>query len=286
MRLAGRFAGGCFAGGGLLRRLLLRRGRATPQVVASRVAGCSAVCCFAGGGRNVRSIVTLIVIFLAQPALGSQASVPGCFFCANDLCLLAFSFWRPADLLLCICCIATASAERQALPLRLPLRSIPPAAPPAGNIFPMALRHSASILFTMALPASSSATAPRPATSSRWLSAAAPPASNKPHPAEKSTPVWLAIWRTWAGFANSQHRDAALAISNNICAHSSLLPHWAAAQTDANLSTHLHRLPTPPPYLRQMRLSPGRGAGVGWQMLLLVVGGAVPANHRARESLF
>ena len=29
-------------------------------------------------------------------------------------------------------------------------------------------------------------------------------ASNKPHPAEKSTPVWLAIWRIWAGFANSQ----------------------------------------------------------------------------------
>ena len=87
------------------------------------------------------------------------------------------------------------------------------------------------------------------------------PASNKPHLAEKSTPVWLAIWRTWAGFANSQHRDAALAIPNNICAHSSLLPHWAAAQTDANLSTHLHRLPTPPPYLRQMRLSPGRVRG-------------------------
>ena len=34
------------------------------------------------------------------------------------------------------------------------------------------------------------------------------PASNKPHPAEKSTPVWLAIWRTWAGFANSQLRCA------------------------------------------------------------------------------
>ena len=29
-------------------------------------------------------------------------------------------------------------------------------------------------------------------------------ASNKPHLAEKSTPLWLAIWRTWAGFANSQ----------------------------------------------------------------------------------
>ena len=57
------------------------------------------------------------------------------------------------------------------------------------------------------------------------------PASNKPHPAEKSTPVWLAIWRIWAGFANSQHRDAAFATPNNICAHSSLLPHWAAAQT-------------------------------------------------------
>ena len=98
----------------------------------------------------------------------------------------------------------------------------------ARNIFPMALRHGA-------------------------------PASNKPHPAEKSTPVWLAIWRTWAGFANSQHRDAAFATPNNICAHSSLLPHWIAAQTLANLSAHLHRLPTPPPYLRRMRLSHDRG---------------------------
>ena len=139
---------------------LLRGWRAAPQFVASRVAG-----------RNVRSIFTLIVIFLAQPALGSQASVLGCFFCANDLCLLAFSFWRPSQRLLricciaassahllhrsglcasvasqrllCICCIAASFAERQALPFRLPLRSIPPAAPPAGNIFPMALRRSA-----------------------------------------------------------------------------------------------------------------------------------------------
>ena len=51
------------------------------------------------------------------------------------------------------------------------------------------------------------------------------PASNKPHQAEKSTPVWLAIWRTWAGFANSQHRDAAFATPGNICARSSLLQH-------------------------------------------------------------
>ena len=125
-------------------------------------------------------------------------------------------------------------------------------------------------------------------------------ASNKPHLAEKRAPVWLAIWHTWAGFANSQHRDAAFATPDDICAHSSLLPHWAAAQTDANLSAHLLRLPTPPPYLRRMRLSPGRdtglgcwmrlvpakGADVGWQMMLLVVRGRVPANHRARESLF
>ena len=37
---------------------------------------------------------------------------------------------------------------------------------------------------------------------------------------------------------------------------SHLLPPWAAAQTDANLSAHLHRLPTPPPHLRRMRLLP------------------------------
>ena len=107
----------------------------------------------------------------------------------------------------------------------------------ASNIFPIALRCSA-------------------------------PASNKPHPAEKRTPVWLAIWRTWAGFANSQHRDAAFATPDNICAHSSLLPHWAAAQTLANLSAHLHRLPTPPPYLRPMRLLHGRCAGIRCWMRL------------------
>ena len=54
---------------------------------------------------------------------------------------------------------------------------------PASSIFPMALRCSA-------------------------------PASNKPHLAEKSTPVWLAIWRTWAGFANSQLLPDAAALSS------------------------------------------------------------------------
>ena len=63
-------------------------------------------------------------------------------------------------------------------------------APPASSIFPMALRYGA-------------------------------PASNKPHPAEKSTPVWLAIWHTWAGFANSQLRCANFSalIYIYICVH-------------------------------------------------------------------
>ena len=39
-------------------------------------------------------------------------------------------------------------------------------------------------------------------------------ASNKPHPAEKCTPVWLAIWRTWAGCANSQLLPGAAALSS------------------------------------------------------------------------
>ena len=147
-------------------------------------------------------------------------------------------------------------------------------ASPANSSFPMALSHGASA-------SNSSATAPR----QQQLRYGAL-ASNKPHPAEKSTPVWLAIWRTWAGFANSQHRDAAFATPDNICAHSSLLPHWAAAQTDANLSAHLHRLPTPPPYLRQMRLSPGWGrrypmgdkavAGPGLRCLVLDMSATCP----------
>ena len=103
---------------------------------------------------------------------------------------------------------------------------------PSGKLFHGTPASSSS---ATALPArNTSASAPWPATSSRWLfatlpmassSATAPrpvafagcpyqqlrhgvPASNKPHPAEKSTPVWLAIWRIWAGFANSQLRRA------------------------------------------------------------------------------
>ena len=130
---------------------------------------------------------------------------------------------------------SAAAPQPAALP-RLRLSAVaPPRRPgqhlrlsaPASNIFPMALRHGA-------------------------------PATNKPHPAEKITPVWLAIWHNWVGFANSQHRDAAFATPDIICAHSSLLQPWSCCSDIANLSAHLHRLPTPPPYLRRMRLPLGR----------------------------
>ncbi len=35
-----------------------------------------------------------------------------------------------------------------------------------------------------------------------------------------------------------------------------------------------------------MMLLLAKGGSVGWQMMLLVVRGTVPANHRAHESLF
>ena len=93
---------------------------------------------------------------------------------------------------------------------------------PASSIFPMALRHCApaSNIFPMALRHGAPASNNFPMELRHGA-----PASNKPHPAEKSTPVWLAIWHTWAGFANSQLRDAAFATPNNICVHSSLLQH-------------------------------------------------------------
>ena len=99
-------------------------------------------------------------------------------------------------------------------------------APTVCSVFPMKLPGS-SISATAPPLCSRSATEPRPATPPQrpcqQQLCHGVPTSNKPHPAEKSTPVWLAIWRTWAGFANSQHRDAAFATPDNICAHSSLL---------------------------------------------------------------
>ena len=75
------------------------------------------------------------------------------------------------------------------------------------------LQRRSRQLLPLAARTSSSATAPRPAAfvgcPYQQLRHGAP-ASNKPHSAENSTPVWLAIWRTWAGFANSQLRRATI----------------------------------------------------------------------------
>ena len=155
----------------------------------------------------------------------------------------------------------------------------PPFGGPASCLFPMVLRS---------------------ATSAISLFPMASPASNKPHSAEKSTSVWLAVWRIWAGFANSQLLRATFLSTYSYKCTSTLLPPCNRCSDIANLSAHLHRLPTPPPYLRRMRLLHGRDAGVGcwmmlllskdagvgWQIMLLVVPGTVPANHRAHESLF
>ena len=50
------------------------------------------------------------------------------------------------------------------------------------------------------------------------------PASNKPNSAEKSTAVWLAIWRIWAGFANSQLWRATFRSTYLYICPSALLP--------------------------------------------------------------
>ena len=63
---------------------------------------------------------------------------------------------------------------------------------PIGNFFPMPifplLEHKIGI-FVRFCQQVSSRWLPRPATNLIW---------------RRSTPVWLAIWRIWAGFANSQ----------------------------------------------------------------------------------
>ena len=126
---------------------------------------------------------------------------------------------------------SSASALQPAALPRLHLSAVaPPRRPgqhlrlsaPASNIFPMALRHGA-------------------------------PASNKPHPAEKSTPVWLAIWRIWAGFANSQLRvrpspHLIIYVRILLCCHIELLLR----------QTQIFR-PICPDCLRHLRISAERG---------------------------
>ena len=98
--------------------------------------------------------------------------------------------------------------------------SLPPAASairpgaPASGVFLMAFRHGAAALQMLrggGTASNISAMMPnaiRSGAASLQTLRHGVPASNKPHSAEKSTPVWLAIWRTWAGFANSQLRRA------------------------------------------------------------------------------
>ena len=131
------------------------------------------------------------------------------------------------------------------------------------------LSHGAPASSTSSVyPASLSATAPPLCRRSAMALRHGAPASNKPHPAEKRTPVWLAIWRTWAGFANSQLRRTTFLSTYSYKCSSTLVPHRNCCSDIANLSAHLHRLPTPPPYLRRMRLLPGRDAGVRWVIRL------------------
>ena len=82
----------------------------------------------------------------------------------------------------------------------------------SGGLGQQQLPDAALRLLCQQRPASNISAATAPLAGQQLCLGA--PASNKPHPAEKSTPVWLAIWRTWAGFANSQLLpDAAAAAS-------------------------------------------------------------------------
>ena len=128
--------------------------------------------------------------------------------------------------------------------------------------------QASGIFASTARPCSSVKAAPRPATSARWLSARAPLAckssATAPLPATnliRRRRVLRFGYQSGAPGPDLLTRScgvrpfiATIHISARLpCCHLG-----AAAQTDANLSAHLRRLPTPPPYLRRMRLSPGR----------------------------
>ena len=101
-------------------------------------------------------------------------------------------------------------------------------------------------------------------------------ASNKPHPAEKSTPVWLPIWCTWAGFTNSQLRCATFHSTYSYKCTSSLLPPWSRC------SDRRKSIGPSAPIANATSVSPPNeavawpwGACIGWQMMLLLGRGTV-----------
>ena len=121
--------------------------------------------------------------------------------------------------------LAVATLVRSVFPCQqvLPLLAVASFAP---SCFPMALRpgapvSSTSLVLRLLLPIgpllATCSSAPRlllPINALAGNLHIGALAGNKPHRAEKSTPVWLAIWHTWAGFANSQLLpDAAAAAS-------------------------------------------------------------------------
>ena len=113
---------------------------------------------------------------------------------------------------------------------------------PASNRFPMALRCNTPASNSSAIaprPTAPPPRRPRPATN---LIGA--PAGNKPHLAERSTPVWLAIWCIWAGFANSQLLPDAAALS-------SMQGPQRSGNSSAQTSASLH-----PPAALRLRVLP------------------------------
>ena len=86
-------------------------------------------------------------------------------------------------------------------PPRCTLPASPPRRPFQQRPAQWRPQASSSLATTAPLPARSSSVS---SPDQQQLSHQGASASNKPHLAEKSTPVWLAIWHIWAGFANSQ----------------------------------------------------------------------------------
>ena len=141
--------------------------------------------------------------------------------------------------------------------------------PAASATAPRPTSRSAAAPGQQHLPDGSSLQRPRPAVSSRWSSTAKPrPATSLigTHGQQQTS----SGGEKYSGLASNlahlgqicELAAAAYDLSQHLLTYmcpSPLLARRAAAQTDANLSAHLHRLPTPPPYLRPMRLLPGLG---------------------------